>query len=209
MPKELSNRITAPREDARFSVPYENRRWPGRHLPPTRHGAQEADRQLREVARIPGFPKSVRLLRSSDFRRVYDQGTRYTCPFFAAFSYPNPGASRRFYHAQGLGKAVVRNRIKRRMREAVRLELPLLSPEWSIVFNPRRKALDCFSANFRRKSGVSLSGVQRHRPQLHPSRVQTSDLSLAAVGCRFYPTCSEYMRGAVEAHGVARGSGWV
>jgi ribonuclease P protein component len=38
---------------------------------------------------------------------------------------------------------VVRNRIKRRIREAVRLELALLSPEWSIVFNPRRKVLDC------------------------------------------------------------------
>jgi ribonuclease P protein component len=38
---------------------------------------------------------------------------------------------------------VVRNRLKRRMREAVRLELGLLSSEWSIVFNPRRKTLDC------------------------------------------------------------------
>jgi ribonuclease P protein component len=38
---------------------------------------------------------------------------------------------------------VVRNRLRRRVREAVRLELPLLSNEWSIVFNPRRKTLDC------------------------------------------------------------------
>ena len=29
------------------------------------------------------------------------------------------------------------------MREAVRLDLANLSPEWSIVFNPRRKVLDC------------------------------------------------------------------
>jgi ribonuclease P protein component len=38
---------------------------------------------------------------------------------------------------------VARNRIKRRMREAVRLELAQLSSEWSIVFNPRRKAQNC------------------------------------------------------------------
>ena len=38
---------------------------------------------------------------------------------------------------------MVRNRIRRRIREAVRLELASLSSEWSIVFNPRRKVLDC------------------------------------------------------------------
>ena len=37
---------------------------------------------------------------------------------------------------------MVRNRIKRRLREAVRFHLNQLSPEWSIVINPRRKALD-------------------------------------------------------------------
>jgi ribonuclease P protein component len=37
---------------------------------------------------------------------------------------------------------VVRNRIKRRLREAVRIHLDQLSPQWSIVINPRRKALD-------------------------------------------------------------------
>jgi ribonuclease P protein component len=37
---------------------------------------------------------------------------------------------------------VVRNRIKRRVREAVRLHLDRLNPLWSIVINPRRKAKD-------------------------------------------------------------------
>jgi ribonuclease P protein component len=37
---------------------------------------------------------------------------------------------------------VVRNRIRRRVREAVRLHLERLGPQWSIVINPRRKALD-------------------------------------------------------------------
>jgi ribonuclease P protein component len=37
---------------------------------------------------------------------------------------------------------VSRNRIKRRVREAVRFHLDRLNPQWSIVFNPRRKALD-------------------------------------------------------------------
>jgi ribonuclease P protein component len=37
---------------------------------------------------------------------------------------------------------VVRNRIKRRLREAVRFHLDRLNPLWSIVINPRRKAFD-------------------------------------------------------------------
>jgi len=48
-----------------------------------------------------------------------------------------------FTTPRALGKAVVRNRLRRRVREAVRLELASLSKEWSIVFNPRRKTLDC------------------------------------------------------------------
>lgn len=41
---------------------------------------------------------------------------------------------------RALGKAVARNRIRRRVREAVRLHLDQLSPQCEVVINPRRKA---------------------------------------------------------------------
>lgn len=41
-----------------------------------------------------------------------------------------------------LGKAVRRNRMKRRLREAVRLRLAQLEPQWLIVFNPRPSLLE-------------------------------------------------------------------
>src|SRR5215471_16167808 len=100
-------------------------------------------------SRIAGFPKSVRLLRSKDFRRVYDHGARYSGRFFAAFYLRRPerdapgGGSRiGFTVPRSLGGAVVRNRLRRRVREAVRLRLDQLNPEWEIVFNPRRTAMD-------------------------------------------------------------------
>jgi ribonuclease P protein component len=52
---------------------------------------------------------------------------------------------------RAIGKAVVRNRIKRRFREAVRYHLDRLNPLWSIVINPRRKAFDAPLAELQRE----------------------------------------------------------
>jgi ribonuclease P protein component len=66
---------------------------------------------------------------------------------------PAPGNSRAvgFTTPKALGKAVKRNRIRRRVREAARLELASLSSGWSIVFNPRRKVLDCIFTDLQRE----------------------------------------------------------
>jgi ribonuclease P protein component len=81
---------------------------------------------------------------------VYDHGSRYSGPFFAAFYAPASDVDGRagsgpkvgFTVPRALGGAVVRNRIKRRVREAVRVRLDQLGPQWEIVFNPRRAAID-------------------------------------------------------------------
>jgi ribonuclease P protein component len=92
-----------------------------------------------------GFPKKNRLLGSSDFRRVYDRGSRFTTPLFAAFLLARDneqGPRIGFTVPRALGRAVRRNRIKRRMREGIRLRLPLIAAKWDIVINPRKAVLD-------------------------------------------------------------------
>jgi ribonuclease P protein component len=67
------------------------------------------------------------------------------CPLFAAFYIRDPLQDRPrvgFTTPRALGKAVIRNRIRRRVREAVRLRLDQLNPQCALVINPRRKALD-------------------------------------------------------------------
>ena len=79
---------------------------------------------------------------------------RYSGPLFAAFylrdaqlEAPRIGLTT----PRALGNAVVRNRIKRRVREAARFLLDKLSPQCSIVINPRRKAFDAPMAELRRE----------------------------------------------------------
>ncbi|MEZ5396342.1 MAG: ribonuclease P protein component [Bryobacterales bacterium] len=69
------------------------------------------------------FPKSRRLLRRADFQRVYDGGTKIVGPFFLLFvrHREEEGPCRIGLTAsRKVGKAVVRNRAKRLVREAVR-----------------------------------------------------------------------------------------
>jgi ribonuclease P protein component len=85
---------------------------------------------------------------------VYDHGTRFSGALFAAFCVRETepdGPHIGFTTPRALGKAVVRNRIKRRVREAVRFHLDRLNPQWSIVINPRRKAFDASTQDLQRE----------------------------------------------------------
>ena len=92
------------------------------------------------------LPKQNRVLRSAEFKHIYQTGIRMTSRYFAAFCLrahevtlaPRFG----FTVPRAVGKAVVRNKLKRRMREAIRTHLTHLPERCSIVFNPRRNLLE-------------------------------------------------------------------
>ncbi len=69
-----------------------------------------------------------------------------TSRYFAAFCLRSsePGSATRFGFTtpRALGKAVQRNRVKRRMRAAVSHHIGVIPLDWAIVFNPRRSVLD-------------------------------------------------------------------
>jgi len=98
------------------------------------------------------YPKTARVLRTAEFRNIYDNGVRLSTPLFAAFCLFQPdgaGARLGLTVPRAVGKSVQRNRIKRRLREAFRLQRSLFGP-WDIVLNPRRALLDVSVADIER-----------------------------------------------------------
>ncbi len=102
--------------------------------PQSGHGAS-SERQY-------GFPKSLRLLRTADYRKVYAEGRRRNLGILVAFARTSGEQPSRVGMTvpRALGGAVERNRLKRRLREAVRKHRADLGPGWDIVFHPRAKA---------------------------------------------------------------------
>jgi ribonuclease P protein component len=80
--------------------------------------------------------RAYRLRRPDQFRRARLQGRTYSSPLLTLNVVP--GRRRRtrcgFVVSKQLGTAVRRNRAKRRVREAVRLLLPWITPGYDIVF---------------------------------------------------------------------------
>jgi ribonuclease P protein component len=110
-----------------------------------------------------GFPRSGRLLRHADFERVYKQGRRHFSASMTVFYLartgvdrhgktasgqsggqerpPHTGARVGFTVGRALGGAVVRNRMKRRLREAVRLAGTAQAGDVDVVINPKKSLL--------------------------------------------------------------------
>jgi ribonuclease P protein component len=90
------------------------------------------------------FPRTARLLQHSAFDRVYKEGRRIFSGNLTVFFRPRPaeegvaGPRVGFTVSRAMGGAVRRNRIKRRLREAVRLQLSKLRAPVDVVINPKR-----------------------------------------------------------------------
>ena len=108
--------------------------------------ASPASDQIK-LAKKFAFPRSCRLVRRADFDAVYRSGRRRSSPSFVIFFRPNELDVSRFGMSvkRTLGSAVVRNRIRRRIREILRLNRQEIASGWDIVIHPR---LSVLSADF-------------------------------------------------------------
>jgi len=126
------------------------------------------------------FPKQRRLLRHADFEQVYKQGRRHFAAHMTVFYLRRdgdsgnenksksktrnnlpPGLRVGFTVGRVLGGSVQRNRMKRRLREAVRLSG--FPPEVSadVVINPKRSLLGADFADVRNEVARAFQVIEK------------------------------------------------
>jgi ribonuclease P protein component len=113
------------------------------------------------------FPRSARILDHAGFERVYKEGRRHFAAHLTVFYRPRPeGSGLRigFTVSKALGDAVVRNRIRRRLREAVRQRRPLIAPAMDVVINPKKSALKVDFAILLEEVGRAFDQVMGRKP---------------------------------------------
>lgn len=88
------------------------------------------------------LPRACRLVHRVEYDAVYREGRRRTSREFTIFARPNGLGVSRFGWSikKALGSAVRRNRIRRRLRETLRLHRQEIAPGWDIVIHPRSSA---------------------------------------------------------------------
>jgi ribonuclease P protein component len=148
------------------------------------------NRSVRQPAAKAGasFPRAARLLKHSDFDRVYKQGRRHFSSHMTVFylrqaEQPSPqnvlpenATSKRvllendraqtsarvgFTVGKVLGGAVVRNRIKRRLREAVRQRRSVLPGAVDVVINPKKSVLTLEFSRLLEEVGRALEAIAK------------------------------------------------
>ena len=89
----------------------------------------------------------ARLRKHADYQRVYRSSRKYFSPCTTYFfrlrtqeekALSGPGPRVGLTVGRVMGNAVTRNRMKRRLREAVRLHLPVLSADVDLVLHPKK-----------------------------------------------------------------------
>ena len=116
----------------------------------------ESKRDVESQSARRSFPRNARLLRHADFESVYKLGRRHFSASMTVFylhrQQPGQGTQAAkssvalglrigFTVGRALGGAVERNRMKRRLREAVRLTRPLAGASADVVINPKKSLL--------------------------------------------------------------------
>src|SRR5271157_4335660 len=132
--------------------------------------ANAPERSVEQSAAMAGasFPRAARLLKHSDFDRVYKQGRRHFSSHMTVFYLRQAeGASAErsarigFTVGRVLGGAVERNRIKRRLREAVRQRRAVLPGLVDVVINPKKSVLTLEFPALLEEVGRALDAVAK------------------------------------------------
>jgi ribonuclease P protein component len=121
------------------------------------------------INRVPGVGRAparlwrqARLRKHADFETVYGDGRRLFSAHMTLFFLrrESNGARVGFTVPRALGTAVERNRIRRRMREAVRLSLGAAGTGVDVVIHPKKSVLRVDFATLRQEIEQAFARIK-------------------------------------------------
>ena len=100
------------------------------------------------------------LKKNSDFRRLYSKGKSAVNPYVVVYCRRNREKHNRLGYTVStkLGHAVVRNRVRRRLREIYRLNAPKLKSGYDIVIVARMR---CVGAEYEKMEAAVLEAFKK------------------------------------------------
>ena len=100
------------------------------------------------------------LKKNSDFHRLYSRGKSAVTPYLVVYCRRNRAEVNRLGYTVStkLGHAVVRNRVRRRLREIYRLNSPALKRGYDIVIVARSR---CVGAEYARMESAFLTACEK------------------------------------------------
>ena len=118
-----------------------------------------------------GFPRTARLLKHAAYQQVYAHGRRLFSGNLTVFYLgrgDTTGPRIGLTVSRALGNAVERNRIRRRLREAVRSRLGELHAPVDVVINPKKAVLKSDFAGLVQEIERAFTMVQQRANRIAP-----------------------------------------
>jgi ribonuclease P protein component len=155
---DLPAQEAASSKRARLPCPNEDHRWTARAGRATCPRPQEADGLTADRGHNP--PRLAMLSRPEDFAALQGQGSVRSNALLVVRIRRNDLEDTRFGFSTGrkLGGAVVRNRIRRRIREALRVMAPSFQPGWDVLIIARPPVIE---ADYQAMTGALQSLLRR------------------------------------------------
>ena len=127
---------------------------------------------------MPTFPKSNRLLKRYEFAQVLNHGEKLVCREVVVFSRPGQERPRLgMVVSKKVGNAVVRNRVKRYLREIYRLQLPTMQENLDLVIIARHSAATAEFASLSSALTKCLRSLARGNKNWHSKKTHAPSAS--------------------------------